>query len=359
MSRNRIMIAGMVVATVLLHACRRDPSPWTETIPMGPTPMSLDVPAWVLQAVGAPLLPADNPLTREGVDLGRRLFFEKALSDDFSLSCASCHLPENAFSDPRVVSLGTDGSPGRRNSMAIINAAWDHFFFRDGRSTSLEDQALRPVVDHAEMRNTWPTVVQRLQAHPHYPGLFKAAFGTAEIDSMRVVKAIAQFERTLLSFNSRFDRWFYGGDATALTEQEQRGFDLFMNAGHCHNCHAPPLFHDNDFRNIGLDQFPADGGRSEVTGFGADKGRYKTTTLRNIAQTAPYMHDGRFATLEEVMDFYADDVVLTVNNLDPHMFPWIEGEIDLSPQDRADLVAFMLALTDDGFLSNPAFQDPH
>ena len=176
---------------------------------------------------------------------------------------------------------------------------------------------------------------------------------------MRVVKAIAQFERTLLSFNSRFDRWHYEGDATAMTEAEQRGFNLFMGEAHCHNCHTPPLFHDNDFRNIGLDLLPADGGLSEVTNQGTDKGRYKTTTLRNIEFTAPYMHDGRFATLEEVMDFYADDVVLDVPNIDAHMFPWLGGEIDLSAQDRTDLVAFMKALSDHGFLSNPAFADPH
>ena len=154
---------------------------------LGPTPLSLSYPAWADDGVYPLNLPGNNPLTVEGVALGRKLFYEKALSNDFTMSCATCHQQEHAFSDPRQFSIGTDGSVGRRNSMTVQNLAWDHVFFWDGRASSLEDQAFRPVRDPGEMRNTWPVVVERLQAHPAYPALFKTVFGTDVIDSVKVV----------------------------------------------------------------------------------------------------------------------------------------------------------------------------
>lgn len=352
----------LALAATLLHACRRD-----EALPRdpeaqagGPTPLTLNVPSWAVDSVHALNLPWDNPLTVEGVALGRMLFYEKALSNDFSMSCATCHRQEHAFSDPRQFSLGTDGTVGHRNSMAVMNLAWDHFFFRDARAFSLELQALRPVVDHAEMRNTWPVVEQRLATHPAYPALFEKAFGSPGIDSLRVVFAIAQFERTLLSFNSRFDRFYYGGEQHALTTQERRGMDLFFGEAHCGDCHMLPHFQDFAVRNIGLPPGPTmDAGLMEVSGIPEHRNRFKNTSLRNIAVTAPYMHDGRFTTLEQVVDFYADDVQTNVSNLDEHMSPWVWGQIDLDAQERADLVAFMKSLTDQGFLTDPAFSDPH
>ena len=346
---------------VLFHACRKDPAlaDGRATDGINPTSLTLAIPAWALNEAHPTLLPSDNPLTVEGVALGRKLFYEKALSDDYSLSCASCHRQENAFSDPRRFSIGTDGSVGRRNAMAIQNVVWDHFFFWDTRAPTLEAQALMPVTDHAEMRNTWPLVEERLRNHPDYPQLFEKAFGTPHVDSMRVVKAIAQFERTLLSFDSPYDRFVFGGDATAMTEQQQRGLDLFMGDAHCNDCHVAPRFNDHGVQNVGMDRNDADLGLMEITGNEADRGRFKNVTLRNIAVSAPYMHDGRFNTLEEVMDFYADDVDLSTPNLDEHMFGWTLGLVDLDAQERADLVAFMHALTDDSFLTNPAHSDPH
>lgn len=353
--RNWIFI---VIVMLVLQACRKDPA--LDTDPIGRTLIELNIPHWAITPGHAPILPADEPLTVEGVALGRQLFYEKALSDDYSLSCGSCHLQDHAFSDPRQFSIGTDGSLGLRNSMPIINAVWDEIFFWDGRASSLEAQAFKPVVDQREMRNSWPVVVGRLQADPQYPDLFEKAFDTRIIDSVLVVKAIAQFERTLLSFNSRFDRYEYHGDSLILTPQEKRGKDLFFGEANCDNCHMAPLFHDHAMRNIGMGgATDEDGGLANVTGLSSDRGKFKTTTLRNIAVTAPYMHDGRFATLEEVVDFYADDVRLNDPNLDEHMLPWVMGEIDLDDQERADLVAFMLTLTDQGFLSDPAFSDPH
>lgn len=351
------VLSGVAVTVMVLAACRREPGlgpTWD-----GGTPYPLDIPDWVTAGDHLPYLPEDPPLTVEVVDLGRRLFYEKALSNDFSMSCATCHRQEHAFTDPRQFSVGTDGSVGTRNAMAIFNLAWDGRFFWDGRSFSLEQQAFLPVVDHAEMRNTWPVVVERLNAHPHYPELFRKAFGTTRIDSLRVVQAIAQFERTLLSFDSRYDRFFYGGDSSALTAQEQRGMDLYFRGAHCGDCHMGPLLADHALRNNGLDLVHTDLGLGAVTGNSNHNGLFKATSLRNIAVTGPYMHDGRFATLEEVVDFYADDVQLDSPNLDNHMFPWMAGQVQLSEQDRADRVAFLHALTDEGFLTNPAFSDPN
>jgi cytochrome c peroxidase len=338
--------------------CRRDPSWPADAAPAPGMPFSLALPWWADDGVHPARIPADNPFTAAGVELGRRLFYEKALSDDFSMSCGTCHMQEFAFGDQAIVPMGTDGSQGRRNAPPIINVLWHEVLFWDGRSPTLEDQALHPVRNPVEMRNSWPVVEQRLRDDPRYPPLFKAAFGSEAIDSLRVTKAIAQFQRTLLSFNSRFDRWHYLGEENALTEQEQRGFDLFMGPAHCVDCHRPPHFHDLALRNIGLPPMGNDAGQEEVTGLPQHRGRFKTTTLRNIAVTAPYMHDGRFATLEQVIDFYADQVQQPPN-LDPHMLHFVNGEVQLSPQDRADLKAFLLTLTDEHFLTDPRFADPH
>ncbi len=351
---------ALIGAMVALTACRKDPmeEPYMPG-GNGLTPFVLDIPWWAIDSINPALIPQGDELTVEGIALGRRLFYEKALSDDYSLSCGSCHLQENAFTDPSRFSVGTDGSMGSRNAMTIQNAVAEHFFFWDGRAESLEAQAFGPVVNPIEMRNTWPVVVDRLQQHPDYPALFEQVFGTSTIDSVKVVQAIAQFERTLLTFDSPFDRYEYGGEIGALTEAQVRGRELFLGEAQCGNCHGPPLFLNHALNNIGLEVLTSDDGLAGITGNSEDRGRFKTTTLRNIAVSGPYMHDGRYETLAEVVDFYADSVDLTTPNLDEHMFAWLAGEIDLDPQERADLVAFMEALTDQDFLSNPAFSDPN
>ncbi|MCB0795633.1 MAG: cytochrome-c peroxidase [Flavobacteriales bacterium] len=354
----RTMVMGALLL-VFAMGCRKekDPSPGGN-VGFSGTPVELDLPSWVMDSIGIPAWPPDNPLTVEGVALGRKLFHEKALSDNYTQSCASCHVQEHAFTDPDPFSEGTNGAFGDRNAMAVINLAWDLRFFWDGRRNTLEGQAHDPVTNPIEMRNTWPEVEARLQAHPEYPSLFEAAFGTSTIDSNLVVKAIAQFERTLLSFNSRYDRFYYGGDSTALTEQEKHGMDLFFRDAHCVDCHREHTFSDPGMRNNGLDLSPQDSGFYLVTGVNAHIGRFKVPTLRNIGVTGPYMHDSRFATLEEVVDFYADDVELNSPNLDAHMFPWVAGHIDLDATEREALVAFMHALTDDDFLNDPRFSAP-
>ena len=354
LSESRSTAVALIAMVLTIVGCRKDPGleqPGTSIfIP--------SLPSWLQDSAGYRwITPADNPSTNEGVALGRRLFYEKALSNDFSMSCATCHRQEDAFSDRRTFSVGTNGTLGRRQAMAIVNLAWDGSFFWDGRSSSLEAQAFKPVVDHAEMRNAWPTVVSRLQADPTYPRQFERAFGTSLIDSVNVVRAIAQFERSLISLGSRFDRFRYLGETTALSEPEQRGMLLFMRGAHCVDCHHEPMMADHSLRNNGLDLTFTDQGAAEATGNPAHAGRFKVPTLRNIEFSAPYMHDGRFNTLEEVVDFYADDVQLNSPGLDNHMLPWIAGQVQLSAEDRSDLVAFLKALSDSDFLTNPAFSD--
>lgn len=352
----RHLLVAATCFTVFLSACRKDVGLASDS---GQTPLALTYPQYVTDSGHVPMVSWGNPLTVEGVELGRRLFYEKALSNDYSMSCGSCHLQDHAFSDPRRFSIGTDGSIGHRQAMAVVNLAFDHYMFWDARVHGLEEQAARPVMDIAEMRNTWPVVVQRLRANEAYPPLFRKAFGTEQIDSARVVQAIAQFERTLLSFDSRWDRYTYGGDAGALNEQELHGMELYFRQAHCNDCHKAPLFADHALRNNGLDLLFADPGYGAITGNPGDNGKFKVPTLRNIEVTGPYMHDGRFATLEEVVDFYADSVHVESPHLDNHMLPWIAGQINLTPEGRADLVAFLKTLTDQSFLTNPTFSDPH
>jgi cytochrome c peroxidase len=347
-------------AFVLLFSCReKEDGPLTPPAAVyHPTPYQVQYPGWVDIFAGPMPVPNDNPTTLEGVELGRRLFFDKRLSDDMTMSCGSCHKQENGFSDPRAFSIGTDGSAGDRNAMAIINLAWSKGLFWDGRRSSLEEQAHDPVTNMIEMRNTWPQVVKRLQNDPKYPSQFFSAFGTRKIDSNLVVKAIAQFERTLVSFNSRFDNYYYEGDSNALSDSEKRGLQLYMsNRTECYHCHTDPLMTDNAYRNNGLDNFFIDLGRSKFTGLATDKGKFRVPTLRNIALTAPYMHDSRFTTLEQVIDQYDHGVQSQSPNLDENIGNLKDG-LNLTVQERTDLLAFLRTLTDSSFIMNPAFLAP-
>ncbi len=341
--------------TVLSAGCRKDPAVHTGAVG---TPFELDLPAWVQDSIGPMSMPADDRLAVEGVALGRKLFHEKALSDDGTMACATCHRQEHAFDDPRQFSIGTNGSVGTRNAMAIVNLGWSRHFFWDGRRNTLEGQAHDPVTNPIEMRNTWPVVEQRLRADDDYPALFAAAFGTPDIDSNRVMRALAQFERTLVSFNSRFDRYWYGGDTLAIDSVEKLGIALFRRKAKCNKCHTLGLFTDDVIRNNGLDAFPADGGLGTITGAPGDFAKFKTTTLRNIAVTAPYMHDGRFDDLIDVIQFYDGHIAHGSPNVDTvmHLFP--ESGNILDQDERAHLLAFLETLTDEGFLTNPAFSEP-
>jgi cytochrome c peroxidase len=327
-----------------------------------PTPYELQIPSQFSQNILPPHIPSDNPMTYQGVALGRKLFFDPILSGDGTQSCASCHSPQLAFAENSAFSTGIDGIQGTLSAMPLFNMAWNwsNKFFWDGRATSIEDQALGPVVNPIEMHNTWQNAINTLQNHPNYPQLFNGAFGSTTIDSVMVVKAIAQFERTLISGNAKFDKFLRG--EVSLTPAEANGFNIFMaeDRGDCFHCHgsaANPLWTDNDFHNNGLDATFTDNGLGDVTGNPNDNGKFKTPSLRNLAFTAPYMHDGRFATLDEVINHYSEGLVDSPT-IDPLMKSVSVGGVHLSPSDKADLKAFLLSLSDYEFINNPNFQAP-
>lgn len=326
-----------------------------------PTSNPLEIPQVFEDHIIPPVIPLNNPQTVEGVALGKKLFFDPILSADHTQACAACHNPENAFTDPARFSVGIDGSIGTRNSMPLFNMAWnyDEKFFWDGRVFSLEHQALEPVINPIEMNNTWETVVTRLQQHTEYPQLFQEAFGDNPITKELATKALAQFQRTLISSNSKFDKHLLG-EAT-LTAQEANGLNIFMDEtkGDCFHCHGNPnnpLWTDNIFHNNGLDATFSDLGFGEVSGDPADNGKFKSPSLRNLAFTAPYMHDGRFNTLEEVINHYSEGLQDSPT-IDPLMKKVNEGGVQLSIQDKADLKAFLLSLSDPSFINNPAFNN--
>lgn len=353
--KNTLILA--LIPCLFLLACSDSTEP-EQPADDTPTPLAVEYPEWVATYLNEMPVPAHNPLTVEGVALGRMLFYEPALSDDMSMSCASCHKQENAFSDPRAFSLGTNGAAGTRNAMAIMNLAWSSNLFWDGRRHTLEDQAHDPVTNPIEMRNSWPTVVERLQKEAKYPPLFKKAFGTSTIDSILVVKAIAQFERTLVSFSSRFDKYYFEGNTAILTASERRGLDLFMGKADCNHCHTDVLMSDDALRNNGLDLAFADPGVGAISGNTADNGKFKVPTLRNIALTAPYMHDSRFNTLEQVVAHYDHGVKTGSPNLDENMEKIKQG-IALSANEQRDILNFLQCLTDSSFITNPLFSNPH
>lgn len=347
-SFGRVMVCAVVCGGV--WACGDATSPDVDT----PTPLTIDV-------GDLPPLPAftENPTTVEGVALGRRLFHDPIMSGDGTQSCASCHQQNLAFGDSGQFSLGILGNPGGRNTQVVINPAWQEFQFWDGRRGTLEDQARDPVVNPVEMNAQWANVVSRIAGDASYLDMYTAAFGTSDVTEDRTVMAIAQFERTFVSAESRYDRKLRG--EVTFTAQEQRGEDVFFDEqSECFHCHTVPFFTDNEFHDIGLDVAPQDGGRADFTMASFDTGKFKTPTLRNIEMTAPYMHDGRFQTLEEVVDHYTENIERSPNldaTLGVHLNNGGSGVV-MTDQDKLDLVAFLKTLTDDAFLTNPAFGPP-
>ena len=320
------------------------------------TPSSLDIPKLFEDNILAPVIPIDNPQTVEGIALGKKLFFDPILSIDNTLACVDCHAPENAFTDSDKFSDGVDGIFGNRNSMPLFNLAWnyDEKFFWDGNTFSLEHQAFVPITDPIEMKSNWADVESKLQQHAEYPSLFEKAFGASNIDSSLVTKAIAQFERTLISANSKFDKFLLG--ELNLSPEELNGFNVFMDEAkgdcfHCHGSDKNPLWTDNIFHNNGLDETFADLGLGAVTGDPADNGKFKSPSLRNLEFTAPYMHDGRFASLDDVINHYSQGLKNS-STIDPLMKKVDQGGVGLTDKDKADLKAFLLSLSDYDFINN-------
>jgi cytochrome c peroxidase len=280
-------------------------------------------------------IPADNPMTPEKVDLGKQLYFDPRLSCDDMVSCASCHDPKKGWSNGERFATGVRGQKGGRSAPTIINAAYHNLQFWDGRAKQLEGQALGPIENPIEMDHKLEDLVKKLNGIEGYRTQFQKVFGTS-VTKENIAKAIAAFERTILSGDAPFDR-YKAGDKTALSEAAQRGFRVFFNKAHCSACHTGPNFSDGAFHNIGvgMEAEKPDLGRYEISKLEGDKGAFKTPTLREIARTAPYMHDGRFQTLEEVVEYY-DKGCHPNPYLDEEIFP-----LKLTPQEKADLVTFL------------------
>ena len=313
--------------------------------------------------------PAANPTTNTGAALGRVLFYDKRLSANQTISCSSCHQAEHGFSDPRQFSVGFDGGLTGRNSMGLTNARYylRENFFWDERAATLEDQVLMPIQNGVEMGMTLDLLVQRVDAEPFYDELFTAAFGTPEVNSTRISRALAQFVRSIVSGSSKYDTGVPLGFSN-FTAQENQGRQIFQGpVGGCATCHGSDNFvPGNNIFNNGLENPYVDKGVGEVTGLASDEGFFKVPSLRNIELTAPYMHDGRFATLEQVVEFYNSGVV-NHPNLSPQLRvlpgpgvpqPPPPRRLNLTDAQKAALVAFLKTLTDTSVTNHPKYSDP-
>jgi cytochrome c peroxidase len=298
-----------------------------------------------------PDLPGDNPITEEGVALGRRLFSDGSLSVNGQQSCMTCHDASRGFSDGRATSRGAEGREGKRNAMSLFNLAWKSVFFWDGRAASLRAQVLMPIQDPDEMHESLSNVVAKLQTDS-YRHDFARAFGGGDITADRVARALEQFLLVQVACNAKFDRVLDGRDQ--FTEEEQRGFQLFHTeydpargqyGADCFHCHGGPLFQSQRFANNGLDAAGGDPGLVAVTSRAGDAGKFAVPSLRNVERTAPYMHDGRFATLDEAVEHYCTGMKRS-DTLDPNLAKHPDGGVPLSDADRRAVVAFLRTLTD-------------
>lgn len=327
MPRNR-SASALAAALFILHAAAfagNADEPSIAAVPAGLPPV---------------VHPDDNPLTSGKVALGQQLFFDPRLSADNTVSCASCHNPEKGWSNGEAVATGVGGHRGDRSAPTVLNAAYHRFQFWDGRAGSLEEQALGPIANPIEMNLPIEECVEKLNRIPGYREQFRQVFGT-DVTAENLARAIAAYERTILSGDAPYDR-FKAGDASALSEAAQRGLKVFNGKARCSACHPAPHFTDRAFHNIGVGMSADkvadkgfDAGRQAISKLQGDSGSFKTPTLREIARTAPYMHDGSLKTLEEVIDYYDQG---------GEKNPWLDEEmapLGLTAQEKADLVTFL------------------
>ena len=310
----------------------------------------------ISQFAPSPNFPRDNPVTGEGVALGSQLFFDRRLSENNRQNCAACHRPREAFAEPRRFSRGVEGNIGTRNAMPLLNLAWKSSFFWDGRAATVREQVLQPIQNPIEMHETLPNVVAKISADNDYHRLFSNAFGSAEITPNRIARALEQFLLVQVSFDSKFDHVLNG--QAKFTAEEQRGFNLFHTeydpqrgqyGADCFHCHGGVLLQSQSFANNGLDSTFRDMGLYKTTKRNGDQGKFSVPTLRNVAVTAPYMHDGRFRTLEEVVEHYCTGMVRSAT-LDPNLAKHPNRGVPLNAADKSALVAFLRTLTDEKFL---------
>lgn len=335
MSRNvtesalRCLVVGAIVASASV-VCAGDASQYALSFPLGIDGDAFNV-------------PGDNSMSEAKVELGKLLYFDTRLSVDATVSCATCHDPAKGFTDQARVSTGVAGHKGGRNAPTVINTAFNYFQFWDGRSPSLEDQAKGPIVNPVEMANTLEAATAAIAKVDGYTPYFMAAFGDGHVTIDRIAKAIATYERTVLSGNSVWDRYVYADDDDALSDSAKRGLELFEGKALCTRCHVGFNLTDGLFHNLGVGMKANDPdlGRYAVTKVDKDKGAFKTPMLRDLLKTAPYMHDGSIATLEEVVELYD-------RGGEPNQ--WLDAKIaklELSAREKADLVAFLRSLEGD------------
>lgn len=356
-----------VIIILIVWACKKDPTS-EPTTPFKTTPYEFPS----ISNFRIAEIDTANLLTKEGVDLGHQLFFDTRLSKDFTQSCSSCHEPEHGFSDARQFSIGVDGTVGRRQGMSVLNLAWSKQFFWDGRAANLREQATFPVADPTEMHLPWDEAVERFQNHPKYLEKFKAAFGTEIITKELITKALEQYMKALVVYNSPFDK--YTRKEISLSEAELRGYQIFnTEKGDCFHCHSTPelMVHPSKtFSNNGLDFSDntigfKDNGLGGFTNVTSDNGNFKIPSLRNLDMTAPYMHDGRFTTLDEVIDFYNEGPKMSPS-LDPIMITEANRRLlqfgrwglGLTEQEKSDLKAFLLSFSDSTYLKDPFYKAP-
>jgi cytochrome c peroxidase len=329
--------------------------------------------------------PPNNPVTNDGATLGRVLFYDKTLSANDTVACASCHQQQHAFTDPGQFSEGFAGGFTGRNSMSLMNARFyrnGHFFW-DERAVTLEDQVLMPIQNEVEMGLTLTTLLERVKSKEYYPALFEKAFGDSEITTERISLALAQFVRSIVSYQSRYDEGLAlagnpGAQFPNFTVQENQGKALFLGPAGCGRCHLDPgppppppgpppnqaIFYIDLAVNNGVDQGQPtdDPGVGGITKNPEDNGKFKSPSLRNAAMTAPYMHDGRFKTLDEVVEHYNSGVKMHPNLdprlLEPNVMPPQPRKLNLTPEQKAALVAFLGTLTDDEVMKDPKYSDP-
>jgi cytochrome c peroxidase len=306
--------------------------------------------------------PEDNPTTDAGATLGRVLFYDKNLSINRTISCGSCHQQEHGFADPNAKSIGHGGGLTKRNASHIVNLIYGERFFWDGLSPTLEEQVLVPIQNNIEMGLTLSQLVERVRGLPYYPALFEQAFGTDQITSNRIAHALAQFVRSIVSYQTRYDEALQN-DFTTFIPVEWEGKSIFFNTDtKCDQCHSTANFFSNELMNDGLDVDYFDEGLGSLTGNPADNGKFKVPSLRNVMLTAPYMHDGRFATIDEVIAHYSTGVQPHAN-LDLRLTT--EGVTGGTPSHQgfsesqaAALKAFLATLTDEPLINDPKFSDP-
>ncbi len=320
----------MLLLIMALNSCTKDDSPVAAYYEAN----GLLIPA----GFPIPAIPEGNEITRERVELGRRLFFDKALSRDFSTSCASCHLPTHAFSDTVAISPGVEGRLGFRNSPPLLNVAYFSSFMEEGGVASLEQQVLAPIQDHNEFDFNILLIADRMKQDSSYVNSSLAAYDR-EPDPYVITRAIACYERTLIGGQSDYDRYTSQQQLSAMSDAAIRGMELFNSRElACSNCHSGFLFTDESFRNTGLYEAYADSGRARLTYLPSDRGLFKVPSLRNVTLTAPYMHNGGFPSLESVIDHYASGGFEHENK-----DPLIQG-FSLSESQKQDLLAFLAAL---------------